>query len=57
MWMVRLLGLGGCKGGVGAEVVEVKGGGVRGEEEGLGCLGVKNGYWINRITIIAQPTH
>lgn len=36
MWMVRLLGLGGCEGGIGAEVVKVEGGGVSGEEEGLG---------------------
>ena len=44
MWMVRLLG---CEGGVGAEVVEVEGGRVGGEEEGLGRLGVKDGGWIN----------
>lgn len=47
MWMVRLLWVGGCEGGVGAEVVEVDGGGVRGEEEGLGRLGVEDGSWIN----------
>ena len=42
-----MLGFGGCKGGVGAEVVEVEGGGVGGEKEGLGCLGVEEGGWIN----------
>ena len=47
MWMVRLLGLGGGEGGVGAEVVEVEGGGVGGEEEGLGRLGVEDGGWID----------
>ena len=40
MWMVRLLGFRGCEGGVSAEVVEVESGGVGGEEERLGRLGV-----------------
>ena len=47
MWMVRLLGLRRCGGGVGAEVVEVEGGGVSGEYEGLGCLGVQDRGRIN----------
>ena len=47
MWMVRLLRLGRCKGGVGAEVVKVEGGGVGGEKEGLRRLGVEDGGWID----------
>lgn len=47
MWMVRLLGFGGCEGGVGAKVVEVEGGRVGGEEEALGRPGVEDGGWIN----------
>ena len=47
MWVVRLLGFGGCKSGVGAEIVEVEGGGVGGEKEGLRRLGVEDGSWIN----------
>lgn len=35
MRVVSLLWSGGCEGGVGAEVVDVKGGGVSSEEEGL----------------------
>ncbi len=51
--MVRLLGRGGREGGVGAEVVEVEGGGVGGEEERLRRLGVQNGGGIDRVTIMA----
>ena len=47
MWMMLLLGLGRCERGIGAEIVEVEGGGVGGEEEGLGRLGVEYGGWIN----------
>lgn len=51
MGMVCLLGLGGCEGGVSAEIVEVESGGVGGEDERLGRLGVKDGCWVNCITI------
>lgn len=57
MWTVRLLGLGRDECGVGAEVVEVEGGGVGREEEGLGRLGMEDGGRINRVPIIAQPTY
>lgn len=51
MGMVCLLGLGGCEGGVSAEIVEVESRGVGGEDEPLGRLGVKDGCWVNCITI------
>ncbi len=47
MWMVRLLRLGRRKGGVGAEVIEVEGGGVGSEKEGLRRLGMEDGGRIN----------
>ena len=52
MWMVRLLGLGGCEGGVGAEIVEVESGRVGGEEERLGRLGVEDGGRIDRVSVV-----
>ncbi len=51
--MVRLLGCGGREGGVGAEVVEVEGGGVGGEEQRLRRLGVQDGGGIDRVTVMA----
>lgn len=56
MRMVRLLGFGGCEGGVGAEVVQVEGGRVGRDEEGLGRLGGKDRGRINCIPVTALPT-
>ena len=47
MRTMRLLRLGGCEGRIGAQVVEVEGRGVGGEQEGLGRLGVEDGGRIN----------
>ena len=55
MWMVRLLGFRGREGGVGAEIVEVEGCGIGGEEERLGGLGVEDGGWVNRVASTAMP--
>lgn len=53
MWMVRLLGLGGCEGRVCAEIVEVESGRVGGEEERLRRLGVEDGGRIDRVSVVA----
>ena len=53
--MVRLLGFRGREGGVCAEIVEIEGCGVGGEEERLGRLGVEDGGWVDRVAGTAMP--
>lgn len=48
MGVVGLLRFSGDKGAIGAKIIDMDGGGVGSEEEGLGCQGTNDGGWVDR---------